>query len=108
MPFKLLPLCCLAACASTGGLPRPTAQHVEVARAADPKVTLEDLSRGRTLYGARCGSCHALKDPAVAPQEGWQHELDEMEEQHGVRLTATDTRDIVRYLDAMSRAGHAQ
>ena len=105
---KLIHLFLPLACASAGGLPQPTAQHLDLARATEPQVTLEDLSRGRTLYGARCGSCHALRDPSVAPKKGWQHEIDDMREHHGVQLTSAESRDIRRYLDAMSAAGPRQ
>jgi hypothetical protein len=75
---------------------------VSVARLSDPSVSLADLSRGRTLYVERCGSCHALRDPASLPPPEWKHELDEMETKQGVRLEAADSRDILRYLSAVS------
>jgi mono/diheme cytochrome c family protein len=91
----------LVACAS-GGLPQPTAAHLSVAQSSDPQVTLDDLSRGRSLYGARCGGCHQLPDPARPPSAGWQREIDEMKDKQGVRLSGADSHDILRYLDAVS------
>jgi mono/diheme cytochrome c family protein len=91
----------VAGCA--GGLPEPTPAHVAAAQASAPDATLADLSRGRSRYQAKCGSCHALRDPTQAPAEGWQHEIDEMRTRQGVVLSAGEARDILLYLDAVSR-----
>src|SRR5262245_42409070 len=86
--------------ACTSGLPEPSAAHVAAAQKEEPSATLDDLSRGRTLYAAKCSGCHALRDPVSLNTEQWRHEVDEMQTKQGVRLTPQETKDILRYLDA--------
>ncbi|MGC4089760.1 MAG: hypothetical protein QM756_18125 [Polyangiaceae bacterium] len=38
------------------------------------------------------------------PPEKWQHEIDEMQAKQGVRLEPAESRDIFRYLAAVSAA----
>ena len=90
--------------ACTPGLPEPTAAHLAVARQTEPNATLDDLSRGRGSYAAKCGNCHALREPHTVPAGDWQRVVSEMQEKQGVRLTPQENRDIVRYLDAVAGA----
>jgi mono/diheme cytochrome c family protein len=92
----------MAAC--TAGLPHPTSAHLSVAQQSEPQVSLGDLERGRSLYLAKCGSCHALRDPKSVPAGQWQHEIDQMETKQGVHLTPAESHDIFRYLAAVSSA----
>lgn len=94
----------LLACAA--GLPEPTPVHVTAAKAQDPSATLEDLSRGRSLYASKCSGCHALRDPVSLTTEGWRHELEEMQTKQGVRLAPQESKDILRYLDATTRVAN--
>jgi len=100
-PLGLAMAALLAGCG--GGLPEPTPAHVAAAQSSAPEVTLADLARGRSRYQAKCGSCHALRDPTRAPDDGWQHEIDEMRTKQGVVLSAGDARDVFLYLDSVSR-----
>jgi mono/diheme cytochrome c family protein len=99
--LALFVIALLAACAQ--GLPEPTAAHVAAAQKTAPEATLSDLTRGRSRYQAKCGSCHALRDPTQAPAAGWQHEIEEMRSRQGVVLSAGEARDILLYLDSVSR-----
>jgi len=86
------------------GLPHPSSQHLSVAQKSEPQVSLGDLDRGRSLYVAKCGSCHALRDPKSLAPPQWQHEIDEMESKQGVHLKPAESHDIFRYLAAVSGA----
>jgi mono/diheme cytochrome c family protein len=90
----------LAGCGAA--LPEPTATHVARLRVNDPSVSLGDLERGRSLYVARCAGCHTLKEPRRFSAEAWVTALEKMEAQEGVKLEASESRDIQRYLVAMS------
>ena len=91
----------VAACG--GGLPHPNAQHVALAREADPQASLTDLERGRSLYQAKCGSCHALREPESVPAANWQHEVEQMRDKQNVRVKPDEVRDMVRYLSAVTQ-----
>jgi mono/diheme cytochrome c family protein len=94
--------CALALAACAAALPEPNTADLALARAEDPGVSLEDLQRGRVVYGRRCGSCHALRAPGVRAPEAWPGEVDRMQHEHAVRLTPDEERDILRYLRAAS------
>ena len=102
--FGFGPALLLVGCAP--GLPQPTAAQLAVAQRTEPNTTLEDLSRGRASYTAKCGSCHALREPESLPAGDWRRVVDEMKQQQGVHLTPTEDRDIVRYLTAVAGAAH--
>jgi mono/diheme cytochrome c family protein len=90
----------LGACAAA--LPEPTTADLALARADDPGISLDDLQRGRAVYGRRCGSCHALRSPGDRAPEAWPAEVNRMQREHAVRLTPEEEHDIVRYLRAAS------
>ena len=94
----------LAACGGSP-LPRPTAADVSRGAAHFPDLTLAELEQGRSLYVGRCGSCHTLKRPGeLAPQQ-WDHEVTEMREKNGVKLSDAEARAIVRYLTVAATSG---
>ena len=67
--------------------------------------SVESLRFGRTLYVARCGSCHALRDPASLPSQAWGQEVRDMRAK-GMHLSAQEEQRITAYLVAISsRAG---
>ena len=90
----------LIACAS--GLREPTAADVELLRSRYADASLAQLSRGRSLYAARCAGCHVLESPGSLAPETWRGEVREMREQRGVVLDGTEAEAIVRYLEAVS------
>jgi Quinohemoprotein amine dehydrogenase A, alpha subunit, haem binding len=95
----------LASFACVAALPEPTGAQVLAARAGDPGLSLEDLQRGRAAYIARCGNCHVLRSPTEHAADAWPLEVQRMQTQHQVRLSADEQRDIVRYLRAASQSG---
>lgn len=83
------------------GLPAPTSADVARASQRFPGANTERLTHGRTLYVKSCAGCHALKSPdEVAPTQ-WAHEIAEMREQHGVRLTDDEAAAMAQYLWAV-------
>jgi mono/diheme cytochrome c family protein len=97
----LILLGALAGCA--GGLPEPAPGDVDRARARWPDVTAARLRDGRSLYQARCSSCHRPVAPgAIAPAEWPEHVL-EMKTRAG--LSDAEASAIERYLVTMSERG---
>lgn len=96
----LVSLLLAAACAA--GVPEPTAVDEERARSRWPDATLAELARGRSLYVEKCAGCHALKSPHELSAEQWSHEVDEMRQSQGVRLSEPEATAIVRYLSTLS------
>lgn len=94
----------LSAC-SGPAMPQPTAADASRGAAQFPDLTLAELSQGRSLYLGRCGSCHALKRPAELSPSQWEHEVGEMREKNGVKLTDAEAQAIVRYLAVAATAG---
>jgi hypothetical protein len=91
-------LCCgLAACGGT--LPTVTNVDVAIARQRWPGTTIETLNEGRTLYLRRCGTCHALYEPAERNELAWRESLLEMRER--ARLVPRQEDSILRYLVAV-------
>jgi cytochrome c5 len=94
-----------AAACGASAVPQPTAADASRGSAHFPGLTLSELSRGRTLYVSRCGSCHALKRPAELSPERWQVEVGEMRDKNGVKLSDSDAQAIARYLAVAAGAG---
>ncbi|MEP7051127.1 MAG: cytochrome c [Pseudomonadota bacterium] len=92
-----------AACACASALAVPNAADVTRPQSHLNGVsTLSDLQQGRELYQARCGSCHALRDPMSLQPESWAAQVRDMRDKKGVRLSATEARQITAYLTAIS------
>ena len=96
--LKLLLLTCLlSACAVR--LPQPSAADAKHGFAG---VGLDELKQGRVLYIARCGGCHALRDPDSEPAAAWSREVHEMRTKNGVALSDEEERWISAYLIAIA------
>lgn len=74
----------IAAC--TAAMPVVTEADVERARAESPEVTMASLERGRTLYLARCASCHEAYHPATRTVVEWDEALVEMSDRARLKL----------------------
>lgn len=98
LALKLLLLTCMVS-ACTASLPQPTAADAEHGFS---RVGLDELKQGRVLYIARCGGCHALRDPASEPAAAWSSEVHEMRTKHGVALSDEEERRISAYLIAIA------
>ena len=73
-------------------------------RAKDPGARLEDLARGRSLYLAKCGSCHLLFPPSKFAPDAWPAKVSRMQAERKVHLAPDEQKDIERYLVAVSTA----
>ena len=109
MKVRLVSILLLSIAAASGcagsALPEPTTADANRGSTQFPDVTLAELQRGRSLYQSRCGSCHALKRPAELPAAQWQHEVSNMRENNGVKLSDAEARAIVRYLAIAASGG---
>ena len=83
-------------------LPRPNAADAARLRGKGAELGLQDLELGRALYSSRCGSCHALRDPASERPEAWGGEVHEMRAKKGVRLSDDEEERITAYLVSIS------
>jgi len=66
----------LGAC--TSAVPAPTEAHATRAQSRYPGVTVEGLAKGRSLFVARCSTCHSLPVPASRPAAAWPSEVGRM------------------------------
>src|SRR5262249_42638580 len=82
-------------------VPRFGAEQLEAVRTNWPQTTEQDLVRGRQLYQAKCGGCHALEAPESRTPKQWDEALDEMAMR--ARMTDADREDVFRYLWAAGR-----
>ena len=98
--FVALPLAAAAAC--TSALPHATPGDVQWARQRWSDTGEQDLVGGRALYVETCSGCHDLHLPSELPAGRWQHTVELMQTEHGVRITPDDEQRIVKYLVTMS------
>jgi len=61
----------LVGCSSS--VPSSKASDATSAPAARPVPSAEVLVQGHDLYAMKCGTCHALPDPAAHKAEKWPH-----------------------------------
>ena len=59
-------------------------------------VSLGELQEGRSLYVARCASCHRLPPPEAYSPERWPAFVDEMAAR--AQLTSPQATTVLRYL----------
>jgi hypothetical protein len=76
--------------------PEQASREWERVRPTRPWSTLEGIRDGRHLYVERCGSCHALFDPAGRGMEAWRLVLDRMAPKAG--LDSLQVRKITDWL----------
>ena len=88
---------------------RPEPRDAKWASERWPGTTVDELSRGRDLFVARCAGCHNLPRPDIKTPDEWANVVDEMAS--GARLSSGDRDLVLRYLSAASerlhREGHA-
>jgi cytochrome c5 len=90
----------LVACAGTL-IPRVRDADVARVQAVQPDVSRAALERGRSLYLAKCTSCHQPYTPASRPLEQWHKDVAEMSELAG--LEPDEAQLILTYLGAFAR-----
>ncbi len=86
----------VSSAACTSGVPHPTALDAEAAAQRWPGATLAELDRGRSLFVARCSSCHPLPLPESVDAERWSEVVDDMA--IPAHLDTESARLITRYL----------
>lgn len=93
----------MASCGSAQ-LASPTETDLERASAANPEITLAELTRGYELYTANCNKCHGLEDPKEYTEEQWRRLVPAMvpkANRKGSNLTPEDENLILQYVLAM-------
>jgi mono/diheme cytochrome c family protein len=90
----------VGACVSTGAVPRVGDPDVARAQVRDAAVTKASLERGRSLYLARCTSCHQAFSPGSRSLAEWQHEVEDMSARSG--LDPNEQQLILGYLATFS------
>ena len=88
------------ACEAT--LPQANAADAARVAARFGNPSLSELQQGRSLYLARCGTCHALRDPRSESAEAWSAQVRDMRTNKGVLLSPDEERRITAYLVSIS------
>jgi hypothetical protein len=83
-------------------LPAVLPTHVQVAAKRWPAVSETDLSHGRSLYRAKCGSCHLLELPLERSPAGWEKSVAEMAPK--AKLSEREAEFVLQYLWTLSSA----
>lgn len=99
----VLSIAFLASCGSAQ-LASPTTSDVERVSAANPDLTLAELTKGYELYSANCNKCHGLEDPKAYTEEEWRRLVPAMvpkANRKGSTLTPSDENLILQYVLAM-------
>ncbi len=97
--LSLCGVAAIAACAARA-LPRVMPPDVDRAQLTWPGTTAADLDHGRSLYLARCSSCHQPVLPDEVPAIEWPGHVDEMKERSA--LNDQEAALVTRYLVTMS------
>jgi hypothetical protein len=87
-------------------MPHPTPANAEQAKRQWPDVTVDSLEQGRSLYVARCGSCHSLYLPSSFDATGWQERLGLMAPR--ARLNDDERTLVYKYLVTIGTAQSGQ
>ena len=82
----------LLGCSSSA--PSSKAADSTVAPAARPVPSAEVLAQGHDLFTQKCGTCHALPDPASHKAEKWPHLVEWMRQRSNL-----DTAQASKVLD---------
>lgn len=104
MKKSLFLLCCLVAVACGTSKVADSANTLsqsdaDRAAAKFPGTTMEDLSRGKTLYENNCGKCHKLHAPQSRGEEAWRKVVPPMAKKAKMDESGADL--VLRYLVTM-------
>ena len=91
----------LAGACAGATIPRVSDSDVERARTTTPEITRASLEHGRSLYLARCSSCHQAFAPGSRDEASWTFEVAEMRTLAG--LDAEEEGLILSYLRTFAR-----
>jgi cytochrome c5 len=101
----------LAACsgnkvASTKVVPSLSQADADRGAVKYPGYTLADLTKGKSIYEANCGTCHNLKSPGSRDEKNWIHEVNDMvpkvNKKAGTQVLGDAEKDLIlKYLVTM-------
>jgi mono/diheme cytochrome c family protein len=83
-------------------LPEPNNADVARAEARFGHADLAQLQEGRRLYLARCGTCHALREPLSLEPDAWVAQVHDMRVNKGAHISPTEETRIDEYLVSIS------
>src|SRR5690606_29653859 len=86
----------LAACGAAGVSP----EMLTRAQSHDSSATEATITHGKTVYEAKCGTCHALPLPSAHSAEEWPEWVKKMAPQ--AKLSADDEEAVLHYVLAAS------
>ena len=98
---------CSAFACSSGFPPLPSAADATRVQGRFAGSNVESLREGRSLYVARCGTCHALRDPASLSADAWPEQVHDMRIK-GARMSDEEEQRITAYLMAISSRSSAE
>lgn len=99
---RLLPGTLAAALVGCASVPLPTGLDVARAKERGHDISLEDLTAGRSVYLARCGTCHQHYSPSEFASAEWPKWVDDMRER--AKLADAERARVLQYLVIMAEA----
>ncbi len=95
---RWLVLLALSGC--TAGIPRPT-----LLQAQQANLELTALEHGRSLFLARCGSCHLTPTPSAHTMDEWAKFVPDMAKD--AELSEADAAHVLQFLQLFASNGSA-
>ncbi len=99
---RLLPGVLAAVLVGCASVPLPTGVDVARAQQSGHQTSLEELNAGRSVYLARCGTCHQHYSPAEFASAEWPKWVDDMRER--AKLAEIERARMIDYLVIMAEA----
>ncbi len=88
----------LAFTGCTAGIPRPT-----LLQARQANLELSTLEHGRSLFLARCGTCHLTPTPSAHTMDEWAKFVPEMSKD--AELSEADAAHVLQFLQLFASNG---
>jgi mono/diheme cytochrome c family protein len=101
-PRRFLSGALLAALVGCASVPLPTGLDVARAKERGHETSLEELTTGRSVYLARCGTCHQHYSPSEFASADWPKWVDDMRER--AKLAEAERARVLEYLVIMAEA----
>lgn len=100
--LRILPGVLAAVLVGCASVPLPTGLDVARAKERGHQISLEDLNAGRSVYLARCGTCHQHYSPTEFASADWAKWVDDMRER--AKLADAERARVLDYLVIMAEA----